>query len=261
MAVLWFVLKIIFWILIGLLAVVLTLLILPVTAEMSYSQEKGFSLVARVLCFWYTVLPQKEKTVKADEQSREDGKATANKNREPSVPEKSSTALESVQADKTDAIMPKLPVPAAKGGQQAAVKQSTDPSFSEQKKTKQEPVWNKLSGLLNKAKELALIAGKAIRLLFKGVWIHSIRIYLPVHAADAAQTAIQTGQIHGAAGAALGVLNHTFHLSFKQYEIEPDYIGDRQNKAFFSCKITSCLLIMIVVVIWALPKVMKTLKK
>lgn len=268
MAVVWLILKIILWVLLGLLALVLLVLVLPITAYLEYSAVGGFKAAVGTLGLRFPVYPAKEKKKKRPEKKTENAQ-------EETAPLEPQQAAEPEPLTRT---APQLPKATEARTEPPKIKQTVQPEAKAPKKTaapkpqkqasaakqppkrKERDMPSRLLSILSTVKELIGIAGGALRRLLAGIWIHRICIVLPVHKGDAAETAIQTGRIHSAAGASLGVLQNFLHLSFKQYQIEPDYTGERQDEAFFSCKITSSLIIMLIVAVWALPKVLKVLK-
>ena len=68
---------------------------------------------------------------------------------------------------------------------------------------------------------------------------------------EEADTALAVGRIWAAVGAGLGALQNFIRIRPGQITVQPDYTGDEERKASFSCKITGCLFIMVSVGIWA----------
>lgn len=110
---------------------------------------------------------------------------------------------------------------------------------------------------LDKLNGLLATAGGLMRRILAGLRVHAIQLYLPIQGEDAASTALWVGRTHAGLGAAFGVLNNFLNLEFKELTIYPDYTGQEQGKAFFSCKITGQLLIMVIAGIWALMRLKK----
>ena len=90
-----------------------------------------------------------------------------------------------------------------------------------------------------------------MRRLLAGLTVHSVNAFLPVHKDSAADTALAVGRIWAAVGAGLGALQNFIRIRPGQITVQPDYTGDEERKASFSCKITGCLFIMVLVGIWA----------
>lgn len=94
--------------------------------------------------------------------------------------------------------------------------------------------------------ELCTLAGGAghfLRAVLGALRITQIRLYLPVHGEDAAQTAIRYGKMQAWLHGALGVLNNVFRLEFQECRLDPDYTGKLAGSEYFSCKISARLII------------------
>lgn len=272
MAIVWLILKIILWIVLCLLGLIFILLILPITANLEYSKKEGFSLSVGVWRLQYPIFPEKEK-----KQEKQEAEPAASAKEERPKETLLVTQKEPAQKPKEQpAKQPQNPAerkqPAAKAepsaAQSAPKQEPAKPPKSEAKSSEAksvEPPQRKpekdLHRLLHTAAQAVSLAGGVVRRLLAGIWIHSIRVHLPIYAGDASETAIRVGRIYAAAGASLGVLKNFLHLSFKQYEIIPDYTNEKAEEAFFSCKITSALIIMVVVGVWALPKAFQIFKE
>lgn len=233
MAVLWLVLKILLWVLLGLMALLLVGLVMPVTAALGWSGEKGAEASVWVLGLHVRLWPRREKPEKKAKKSREKraGKPAgrpAGENVSDAVPGEGAT-----------------PPPQENTPQEA---QSGKKSAAPEKRF--QFTIETLQGMIS-------LAGGFMRRVLAGLKIHAIRVYLPVHRQDAAATALAVGRLHGVLGAALGALQNLLDLRFEQYDLEPDYTGREQGKAFFSCKITAHSIIMVIAVIWALVRLKK----
>lgn len=262
MAVVWLILKILLWILLGILGLVLLVLILPITADLKYSAADGFSAAVGTLGLRYPVFPLKEskkKTGAEKQGKKEEAKAIFDEVPGPETPKEETEPPKQKSLPK-EAQFAEDRKSEKSVKQKPAVQQHPQPQAQRKAQAEEKKAERDLHGMLHMAVELVSIAGRAMRIILSGLWIHQIRLYLPIYAGDAAQTAIRVGKIHAGAGAGLGFLNRFLHLSFKQYEIVPDYTGERENQGFFSCKITSSLIIMVIAAVWALPKVLKVLK-
>ena len=110
---------------------------------------------------------------------------------------------------------------------------------------------DKLPKDLDRTLALVSTAGGAVRRLLAGLTVHSVNAFLPVHKDSAADTALAVGRIWAAVGAGLGALQNFIRIRPGQITVQPDYTGDEERKASFSCKITGCLFIMVSVGIWA----------
>ena len=254
MGVIWLMLKILMWILLGIVGLILLILVLPITADLKYSAADGFSAAVGTLGLRYSVFPMKEnkKDQKSAKPAQKEEKSSASKVPEQETPKPEPPHKEVPPKEKPQQAKPAYQKPA---DLQQPVQQSKKETPTNKKKAERD-----LHRMLHMAMDLVSIAGKTMKIILSGLWIHQIRLYLPIQAGDAAATAIRVGKIYAAAGAGLGFLNRFLHLSFKQYEIVPDYTGERENQEFFSCKITSSLIIMVIAAVWALPKVLNALK-
>lgn len=200
--------------LLGLLCLAVLALLAPVTADFYWSGEKGFLLRLRVAGIGFKLLPRS--------------------------PAPQDPAKEKARAEKQKRAEEKQAKKQKKSSPKTARRQATPAkAFTLTAET---------------LKSLAATAGGAVRRALAGLRVHHIRVYLPVHGEDAASTALSVGRIHAALGASFGVLNNFLRLEFEQLTIEPDYTGENEGKAFFSCKITTHLLIMLVVGVWALVR-------
>ena len=90
-----------------------------------------------------------------------------------------------------------------------------------------------------------------MRRLLAGLTVHGIKAFLPVHKDTAADTALAVGRIWAAVSAGLGALQNFIRIRPGEITVQPDYTGDEERNASFSCKITGCLFIMVSVGIWA----------
>lgn len=250
MAVAWLILKGIGWLLLVILALLIAALLVPVTAELCYEQGK-FTAALRVLAVRVKLYPRPEKPAKPKKKKkprkRKKGKPavaqsqpaqtvmkeTEKKTAEPAAPPAQKAQTEGPESKKA------APQPAARPPQKKAGKAQPQPE-----KTLQETVDWVLSWVRT--------GGQILRRLLEGFKIHHIQIYLPVHRATAASTALAVGAVHAGLGASFGMLQNFLDLRMEQLVIEPDYTGAHQGQEHFSCKITSHLIIMVITGVWAL---------
>lgn len=252
MAVAWLILKGIGWLLLVILALLIAALLVPVTAELCYEQGK-FTAALRVLAVRVKLYPRPEKPAKPKKKKkprkRKKGKPAAaqsqpaqtvmkpteKKTVEPAAPPAQKAQTEGPESKKA------APQPAARPPQKKAGKAQPQP---QPEKTLQETVDWVLSWVRT--------GGQILRRLLEGFKIHHIQIYLPVHRATAASTALAVGAVHAGLGASFGMLQNFLDLRMEQMVIEPDYTGEHQGQEHFSCKITSHLIIMVITGVWAL---------
>ncbi len=93
---------------------------------------------------------------------------------------------------------------------------------------------------------LADTAGPFLRAVLGGLRITGIRLYWPVHADDAAATALLYGKTQAWLHAGLALLDRVFWLDFKECRLDPDFTGKQAGTEYFSCKISARLLIIAV---------------
>ena len=263
MAVLWLILKGILWLLALTLLLLVVALLVPITAELCY--EKGeFTAAVRVLLLRFRVYPFPE-----PKEPKKDGffakiKAKIKPKKTAAKPEKSKQDIEqSSPPDNGQQYSPMQKQPPQNARQQAqqqkepprnkppqpeqkSPQHAPAPSGKKNKKAGQKFLWS-----LDTIRSLVVTAGSVVRKILAGLLIHDIRIVLPVQMDDAASTAVAVGGVHAALHASLGVLNNFFRLKFKQLVIIPDYQGEYEGQEHFSCKITTHLIIMVVIAVWA----------
>lgn len=281
MAVIWFIVKCILWLLAAVLGLVAFVLLVPVTAEVCY--EKGeFTAAVRVLLFHFRVYPWPEKQGKKQDGFWQRRKTKASIKKQKKVPKKQTQQEPPKVTEQLPETIKANPQQLAETDIQQStplVEESHQKVESEQKKQpeqtnaqepakipektppkRKEPVSESGRTFLqsiDKIKILVSTAGTVIRRILAGFRIHHIRIVLPVHMSDAAETALAVGYIHAGLHTSLGVLNNFFNLQFKQLVVIPDYHNEYEGKEHFSCKITTHLIIMVVIAIWALVRLKK----
>lgn len=99
---------------------------------------------------------------------------------------------------------------------------------------------------IDMVKRLIAAAKSAMRVVLRHVRLHAVQLEVPVHAADAAETAKRCGQFQAVVGSANAVLSNTLHLKWKRVQIYPDFAGQMQERLFFACKVSFCPVIMLV---------------
>lgn len=233
MAVLWLILKVLLWILLGLLALLTAALLAPATAELGWSGEKGGWANVRMFGVRIRLFPRKEKPEKKK------GKKAKRSEPAQKAPQEAGEGPEKRK---------KAPG-AEQGGQQGRP--------AGQKAAQSAAPEKRLELTLDTVRGIAGTAGGFMGKVLAALRVHHIRVYLPVHGQDAAATALAVGRLHAVLGAALGALQNFFRLEFAQYELEPDYTGEKAGTAFFSCKITAHAIIMLIACIWALVRLKK----
>lgn len=200
------------WVLLALLAVLLLLLFTPVRVEVEVKYDKPFVRV-KVLCFSFRLWPLKEKKEKpAPEHLAKD---------EPAAPPQQEDG------------------PAAGEGD--------GPAKPPADKAKARKKGLRLSDLT----ELVSTAGWLMKIVFRVIKFRDIKVVLPVHREDAAETAIAFGRTQAYLGTALGALQNFLDLQFKQVDIIPDFTGSSKYRRYFSCKIVATPFIMVAAAVYA----------
>ena len=88
-------------------------------------------------------------------------------------------------------------------------------------------------------------AGRFMRTVVGALRVSHIRIELPVHADDAAATALAYGRANAWLHGSLAVLSHFLWMDFDELRLEPDFTGKSAGEEYFSCKISAQLIIMV----------------
>ncbi len=92
-------------------------------------------------------------------------------------------------------------------------------------------------------------AGMATKLVVNALRIEKICLWLPIHKEDPAQTAIFYGKVNAWLYSSLAVLNHFLYLDFQELQITPVFEEKFERSAYFSCKVSARLFIMVVVAV------------
>lgn len=238
MAALWLIVRILLWVLAVLLGLVVLALFVPVTAELR-ADETGFAAWLRVLFVRIKLYPRPEKEEKPRPEKRKAPKKPRQEPKAEPAPVQTTgqTASESEPPAKHES--------AEKNGGPAPKKQEKPQG------AKSPSLADKLPQDLDRTLALVSTAAGAVRRLLAGLTVHDVKAFLPVHRDTAAQTALAVGGVWAAVGAGLGALQNFIRIRPGEITVQPDYTGDEERNASFSCKITGCLFIMVSVGIWA----------
>lgn len=95
-------------------------------------------------------------------------------------------------------------------------------------------------------KRLATSAGGGAKFILRHLFFRNVRLVLPVHADDAAATAIRVGQMQALVGGTRAVLANLAHIKYKQLEIVPDFTGQLEVEPYFACNILASPVIMVI---------------
>ena len=242
MAALWLIVRILLWALAVLLGLVVAALFVPITAELQ-ADEAGFAAWLRVLFVRIKLYPRPEKEEKP-RRKKEKKARPAPAEKAPAEKALAQSAQQAAPAQEP----PAEAAPASKAGTTGG------PAPKKQAKTqeaKSPTLADKLPKDLDRTLALVSTAGGAVRRLLAGLTVHGIKAFLPVHKDSAADTALAVGRVWAAVGAGLGALQNFIRIRPGEITVQPDYTGDEERKASFSCKITGCLFIMVSVRIWA----------
>lgn len=253
MAALWLIVRILLWVLAILLGLVVLALFVPVTAELQ-ADEKGFAAWLRVLFVRVRLYPRPpKKENRPRREKRKKAKSAPAQKAEPPAPEKAQGQPPENGPQPARAVPDKGEVGAK--GESAAGAPARKKSAPERPKRTAGGSGASLADRLPKDMDriaaLVSTAGGAVRRLLAGLTAHGIKAFLPVHRDDAAGTALAVGGVWAAVGASLGVLQNFLRIRPGEITVQPDYTGEEQRKASFSCKITGYLFIMVLVGIWA----------
>lgn len=96
------------------------------------------------------------------------------------------------------------------------------------------------------------MAGPIIRKVLGALRIYDLELVLPVHCREAADTAITYGRVSALIYGTLALLQNLCHLEAKRIRLEPDFTGEQGEIEYFSCKITTHLFIIVVIILWVL---------
>lgn len=103
-------------------------------------------------------------------------------------------------------------------------------------------------------KRIAAAVGAGMRWVLRGMWVHGVELVIPVHAADAADTALNAARYEALVGGTRAVLESAVRVKYRRIVIVPDFAGVHREALHFSCKITAAPVIMLVACAAALLK-------
>lgn len=242
MAALWLIVRILLWVLAVLLGLVVAALFVPITAELQ-ADETGFAAWLRVLFVRIKLYPRPEKEEKPRRKKE--------KKARPAPAEKAPAEKALVQSAQQAAPAQEPPAEAAPASKAGTAGGPAPKKQAKTQEAKSPSLADKLPKDLDCTLALVSTAGGAVRRLLAGLTVHGIKAFLPVHKDSAADTAMAVGRVWAAVGAGLGALQNFIRIRPGEITVQPDYTGDEERKASFSCKITGCLFIMVSVGIWA----------
>lgn len=185
------VLAIIGWFFLGLLALFILLMVVPVSIMVRYSAAGGLLIRVRVLFVFLTLWPMKARTKPKKEKK----------------PRKKKEKKAKEDAEEEEA------------------EEKPKKSFSQR---------------VAFIKRLVRAGMAAMKRFFRHLRITGIRLVLPIHAEEAADTAKRCGQAQAAIGALRAVADGRLRLRFSQLQVLPDYAGQLGGTLSFSCKLWFC---------------------
>ena len=96
------------------------------------------------------------------------------------------------------------------------------------------------------------MAGPIVRKLLAALRIYDLELVLPVHGRDAADTAITYGRVSALIYGTLTLVQNLCRLEARKIWLEPDFTGEQGEIEYFSCKITTHLFIIVMIILWVL---------
>ena len=205
--------------LLALLALLGLAMLIPVTVELRYAQER-FTARLRVLFYTRRLFPP------------------------PPRPAKRRKA----RGEKT-APAPEAP-PEAQGREEE--------KRPEQPASKPEPPARKevqVAGVpLKRILELLPTVGAVGRRILAGVRVVHLRLYWPLQGEDAAETALLYGGFCAAWGNGMALVQQLVRVQCDRVEPVADYLGEHTGEEHFSCKITARVFIMVAAAIYGLAR-------
>lgn len=211
------------WTLLGILALLILLMLLPISLQIEYAAQKLVVRV-RVLFVCFRVFPIKEKT---DEQNE-------------------------VQEAKKQQKQEKKKAKAEKKKQKEAAKKKksdepTDEEIEEKPKKKRS-----IEELVLLGQQVLGSGVKGGKFIFKHIHLKDVEIVLPVYDEDAAQTAIKYGKAQGILAGAYALLQNFTHITYKRLAVIPDFLNQYKEETTFACKIEASPIIILIGTIIAL---------
>ena len=214
-AVLLTILKIVGCILLVVAVILSLLLFCPVRLEPQYSAG-DFSLRVGFLCFDLQVIPWKWKK---------------------NSPPKKRKAKEKKPPHDTKQKEPQKPT-------------GKEPLPPKEKKKGLPPILKKIKPAF--VFEMLSAMGKGMRRIVRGIHFKHLKLCWPVHGKDAADTAQAYGKLSATAYSAHAFLQNMLNLQVDQFQILPDFNNEFREKEYFSCKISTQLYIMVIVMVYIL---------
>jgi len=202
------------WILLGLLALLLIVLIMPVCVSMEL-REGTLSVWVRLFrVFKLKLLPLK-KTAAPKQEKEKEPKPAAPAAKEEKPPEEAPAP-----PPKEDAAPKPKPAEAPKTEAEASKKKKFAITF-------------------DFIMEVLSAAGVLMRRVFRALHFRKIILVLPIHKDDAAQTALACGQVQAALSAGIAALENFLDLRFDGVRILPDFTDEIQAGPYVSFELAT----------------------
>lgn len=218
----------------GIVLLIVVLLIQSVTVTVDYESGKEFELKAKYLFFTVFRLPEKPKKKKKK-------KTVKNKNK----PKKQKTPPEEKQPETLPETDHMDSPPETEETPKAEEKETAKP-----KKTKSKIDFDTIKQMISNAKPPMLR-------LFRKIRVKQIYIDILVGGEDAAKTALNYGKFNIAVNGFLCWLTNTLTVEVKEVNIEADF-SKEESDLFAHAKIKLRLSTMIACAIWFIGRTMKT---
>lgn len=264
------ILKVLGWILLILLALLVLVLTIPVGIRGEIAQRKP-SLYAKAGPLEIKVYPFPKKKEKKEKKHPKEKREEKPRNEHPSPDtgvkkeekpgktpdfrEKEGELPPSLNLPKTDSSFLKK---APETGEKKAVASGADKKIEKEIQAKnqkgieqgmekgvQDIPWAMIRRLLG-------MAGPIVRKLLAALRIYDLELVLPIHGRDAADTAITYGRVSALIYGTLTLVQNLCRLEAKKIWLEPDFTGEQEEIEYFSCKITTHLFIIVMIILWVL---------
>lgn len=128
-----------------------------------------------------------------------------------------------------------------------AKKKKEQEADASEEEEKQAPKKEKtLEQKLALVKKLVAAGASAAKPVLRNLRLNAVELVLPVHAAEAADTAVRCGQIQAGLGSLRALLDGRLKVRFKRMMIVPDFTGEHGQELYFACKVAVNPYIMVI---------------
>lgn len=238
MSVLLLILKILAWILLGIVALVFVAVFIPATLEIGY-QNKTILVYVRYLFLRF-------KLYGSDAEDAMQDIAEIAGDAAETIEDAAKTAGDT--AGTADSKTESIP---AKENKKKAKSKKTDKHVGKRPKFD--------FGLI---KKLLTPGTKAVWSIVKRLKVHDIAVVAIAKGNDPAEVGIAAGRTWAAIGEAMGLINSVWErVEYSEISVIPDFAGDREDDEKYGCKITAIPVIIIVTALDFLFKYLNVSKK